>query len=391
MKKKMAFTLFLAAFLAVTLFSGNGQTPSMDDKIPIQGKLTDVAGIPLNGPYAITASIYNVDVGGIALSTESETVTVAMDGKCRTTGLAITRAREYQRAKEEPCRPPGSRHSHRRRRHRRPRRGRRGRQPPPRASGALRPRVRPGHRQQDSRSAAERELRERERRHAELELTPLSPESRARYAAAWEELQVRFVDSPAETVGEADELVSRLIAERGYPTGDFSDRSPTSPSNTPAPSPTTATPTRSGSATSAVRPAPRTSGRRWCTTGPSSPNCSARTRSPRSSRSSATPTTTTTTTTTSRAAEEAAPCARRNNRSRRTTPRPSGPHRCRCQQPGEHADADRRDADPPATPTAATPTGPTRPRTRWTTGAHSTTRRSPPSGATPRPTSGATP
>ncbi|MFC0098067.1 hypothetical protein ACFFKH_11055 [Micromonospora marina] len=78
--------------------------------------------------------------------------------------------------------------------------------------------------EQDSRSAAERELRERERRHAELELTPLSPESRARYAAAWEELQVRFVDSPAETVGDADELVSRLIAERGYPTGDFSDQ-----------------------------------------------------------------------------------------------------------------------------------------------------------------------
>ncbi|MFF4893946.1 hypothetical protein [Micromonospora chersina] len=78
--------------------------------------------------------------------------------------------------------------------------------------------------EQDSRGAAERELRERERRHAELELTPLSPESRARYAAAWEELQVRFVDAPAETVGDADELVSRLIAERGYPTGDFSDQ-----------------------------------------------------------------------------------------------------------------------------------------------------------------------
>ncbi|NES28873.1 hypothetical protein GCE86_20035 [Micromonospora terminaliae] len=78
--------------------------------------------------------------------------------------------------------------------------------------------------EQDSRGAAERELRERERRHAELELTPLSPESRARYAAAWEELQVRFVDSPAETVGDADELVTRLIAERGYPTGDFSEQ-----------------------------------------------------------------------------------------------------------------------------------------------------------------------
>ncbi|WP_346538524.1 hypothetical protein [Micromonospora sp. DPT] len=78
--------------------------------------------------------------------------------------------------------------------------------------------------EQDSRGAAERELRDRERRHAELDLTPLDPESRARYAAAWEELQVRFVDSPGETVGDADELVSRLITERGYPTGDFSDQ-----------------------------------------------------------------------------------------------------------------------------------------------------------------------
>ncbi|GAA0375723.1 MULTISPECIES: hypothetical protein [Micromonospora] len=78
--------------------------------------------------------------------------------------------------------------------------------------------------EQDSRSAAERELRERERRHAELELIPLDPTARARYAEAWEELQVRFVDSPAETVGQADELVTRLIAERGYPTGDFTDQ-----------------------------------------------------------------------------------------------------------------------------------------------------------------------
>jgi hypothetical protein len=78
--------------------------------------------------------------------------------------------------------------------------------------------------ERDSRSDAERELRDRERRHADLELVPLNPESRARYAAAWEELQVRFIDSPAETVGQADELVTRLVAERGYPTGDFSDQ-----------------------------------------------------------------------------------------------------------------------------------------------------------------------
>src|SRR3712207_5621962 len=67
--------------------------------------------------------------------------------------------------------------------------------------------------EKEDRGAAEQELRERERRHAELQLTPLSAESRARYSAAWEEVQVRFVDAPGEAVGTADQLVTRLIAE----------------------------------------------------------------------------------------------------------------------------------------------------------------------------------
>jgi ribosomal protein L13E len=78
--------------------------------------------------------------------------------------------------------------------------------------------------ERDSRPAAERELRDRERRHADLELKPLSDEARARYAAAWEEVQVRFVDTPADAVGTADELVTRLITERGYPKGDDKDQ-----------------------------------------------------------------------------------------------------------------------------------------------------------------------
>ena len=75
-----------------------------------------------------------------------------------------------------------------------------------------------------NRTEAERELRERERRHAKLELTELSPESRAKYAAAWEEVQIQFVDDPAAAAGTADELVTRLIAERGYPTGEYDER-----------------------------------------------------------------------------------------------------------------------------------------------------------------------
>ncbi len=63
--------------------------------------------------------------------------------------------------------------------------------------------------QQDSRLAAEREL---------------SEESRGRYSAAWQEIQARFVDAPNQAVGEADELVTRLIAERGYPTDDYDER-----------------------------------------------------------------------------------------------------------------------------------------------------------------------
>src|SRR3954469_9717641 len=75
-----------------------------------------------------------------------------------------------------------------------------------------------------SRTEAEKELRERERRHSELELKPLSPQSQAKYAADWEEVQIQFVDNPSEAVGTADELVTRLIAERGYPTAEYDDR-----------------------------------------------------------------------------------------------------------------------------------------------------------------------
>ena len=75
-----------------------------------------------------------------------------------------------------------------------------------------------------NRTEAERELLERTKRHAELELRPLSPESRSKYAAAWEEVQIRFVDDPKEAVSTADRLVTALIAERGYPTGDYDER-----------------------------------------------------------------------------------------------------------------------------------------------------------------------
>ena len=75
-----------------------------------------------------------------------------------------------------------------------------------------------------SRADGEKELREREKRHAELELKPLSAESKAKYSTAWEEVQIDFVDDPGQAVSTADELVTRLISERGYPTGDYDDQ-----------------------------------------------------------------------------------------------------------------------------------------------------------------------
>lgn len=73
-------------------------------------------------------------------------------------------------------------------------------------------------------AAAGKELRERERRHDKLELRPLTDASRQRYQAAWTELQTRFVDQPEETVASADQLVTQLVAERGYPTDDYDEQ-----------------------------------------------------------------------------------------------------------------------------------------------------------------------
>ena len=76
----------------------------------------------------------------------------------------------------------------------------------------------------DSRSEGERELLDRQKRHAEFELKALSAESKAKYSVAWEEVQIQFVDAPGEAVSTADLLVGKLMAERGYPTGGYDDQ-----------------------------------------------------------------------------------------------------------------------------------------------------------------------
>ncbi|MEU7826426.1 hypothetical protein [Catellatospora sp. NPDC049111] len=72
----------------------------------------------------------------------------------------------------------------------------------------------------DTRTDAERDLRDRERRHAELELRELSPQDHAQFVVRWHALQSHFIDAPADAVGEADVLVRDLITARGYPADD---------------------------------------------------------------------------------------------------------------------------------------------------------------------------
>jgi hypothetical protein len=78
--------------------------------------------------------------------------------------------------------------------------------------------------QAGGRRAAERDLLERQKQHDELDIRPLSPESRDRYVQRWQSTQARFVDDPRGAVAEADRLVQEVMQERGYPTKDFERR-----------------------------------------------------------------------------------------------------------------------------------------------------------------------
>ena len=78
--------------------------------------------------------------------------------------------------------------------------------------------------QAGDRRSAERELRERQKQHDELDIRPLSSESRGRYARRWQSTQSRFVDDPTGAVAEADVLVQEVMQERGYPSKDFERR-----------------------------------------------------------------------------------------------------------------------------------------------------------------------
>ena len=75
-----------------------------------------------------------------------------------------------------------------------------------------------------TRREAEEELLERQRRREDLDVVPLPAAARDRYLFEWRGVQERFVEDPASAIGEADELIQRVMRERGYPVEDFDQR-----------------------------------------------------------------------------------------------------------------------------------------------------------------------
>ena len=73
-------------------------------------------------------------------------------------------------------------------------------------------------------SAAEDELAARERKRDKLDIVPLSPGAREKYADSWRTMQTAFVDNPSSAVGDADRLVTQVMRDRGYPIDDFDHR-----------------------------------------------------------------------------------------------------------------------------------------------------------------------
>jgi hypothetical protein len=74
------------------------------------------------------------------------------------------------------------------------------------------------------RREAERELRHRQERIEHMELRPLEPAARQAYRADWAQIQERFVDTPRDALTDADQLIRRVMADRGYEVQDYGQR-----------------------------------------------------------------------------------------------------------------------------------------------------------------------
>ncbi|MFG2021730.1 hypothetical protein [Actinomadura geliboluensis] len=75
-----------------------------------------------------------------------------------------------------------------------------------------------------NRREAERQLVSRRNGVEHMDLHPLDPAARQAYHAEWARVQERFVDAPEDALSDADRLVSRVMADRGYGTQDYEQR-----------------------------------------------------------------------------------------------------------------------------------------------------------------------
>lgn len=73
------------------------------------------------------------------------------------------------------------------------------------------------------RRKAERALVDRTRRVDKLEIRPLPALRRDELWNRWQAVQAQFVDSPELAVREAHTLLSNVLHEEGYPTGNFDE------------------------------------------------------------------------------------------------------------------------------------------------------------------------
>ena len=75
-----------------------------------------------------------------------------------------------------------------------------------------------------NRGKAEADLIEREKRVHKLEIRPLGPAERERFTAEWHTARERFVDDPGAAVADADRVLGKIMAGRGFPVSDFDER-----------------------------------------------------------------------------------------------------------------------------------------------------------------------
>jgi hypothetical protein len=75
------------------------------------------------------------------------------------------------------------------------------------------------------RHKAQAELQQRQKRVRSFAIKSLTSEEREPYTPLWAEVQTQFVDDPRRAVIGADQLLAEVMTRRGYPAGDFEQRS----------------------------------------------------------------------------------------------------------------------------------------------------------------------